>query len=182
MRSVLDACVLFPSVTRSLLIGAAGFGAFEPIWSPRLLEEWRRAAMRKGEAEGATAKIEIALLQAGWTGASVRLPDHAEDGLALPDPNDVHVLATAIESGASEIVTANISDFPMRVLARHGILRRHPDEFLLEIAVSNHSEFEKLLENVTQQASDMAGKPLGQNKLLKRAGLPRLAKHVRQQD
>ena len=180
MRSVLDACVLFPSVTRSLLIGAAGFGAFEPIWSPRLLEEWHRAAMRKGEAEGATAKIEIALLQSEWPDASIHLPDHAEDGLSLPDPNDVHVLATAIEGGASEIVTANISDFPMRVLAHHGILRRHPDEFLLEIAGSNPSEFKELLVAVTQQASDMAGKSLDQNILLKRAGLPRLAKYLRQ--
>lgn len=52
------------------------------------------------------------------------------EGLALPDPNDCHVLAVAIRSGASVIVTFNQTDFPIDALAPFGIEAQHPDEFV----------------------------------------------------
>ncbi|MEN8935202.1 MAG: PIN domain-containing protein, partial [Planktotalea arctica] len=42
MKLLLDTCVLYPTVMREMLIGAARAGAFEPLWSARILEEWRR--------------------------------------------------------------------------------------------------------------------------------------------
>ena len=52
MKIFLDACVLFPTVTREMLLGVARAGVFEPQWSPRVLEEWARAALKIGpEAE-----------------------------------------------------------------------------------------------------------------------------------
>jgi hypothetical protein len=54
-----------------------------------------------------------------------------EAGLAsLPDPNDRHVLAAAIHSGAQEIVTLNLRDFPDAVLGPYGIRAVHPDVFV----------------------------------------------------
>ncbi len=50
--------------------------------------------------------------------------------LSLPDPNDRHVLAAAIHSGAEIIVTFNLSDFPGTTLAAHGIESQHPDGFI----------------------------------------------------
>ncbi|MDA8586574.1 PIN domain-containing protein, partial [Rhodobacteraceae bacterium] len=47
MKVVVDACVLFPTVLRELVLGVAETGAFQPLWSARILEEWRRAAARK---------------------------------------------------------------------------------------------------------------------------------------
>lgn len=53
--------------------------------------------------------------------------------LSLPDPNDRHVLAAAIEAGAALILTFNLRDFPARVLTQYGVLAQHPDEFFCAI-------------------------------------------------
>jgi hypothetical protein len=56
------------------------------------------------------------------------------DQLSLPDPNDRHVLAAAILSGAQEIVTTNLKDFPQETLAAFKIVPRYPDDFVLDLA------------------------------------------------
>ncbi len=50
--------------------------------------------------------------------------------LRLPDPDDRHVLAAAIVSGAEIIVTRNLRDFPAGELDRYGIAAQHPDVFV----------------------------------------------------
>jgi len=54
------------------------------------------------------------------------------DGLALPDPDDRHVLAAAVRSGAQTIVTFNLKDFPAATLDGFGVEARHPDDFLVD--------------------------------------------------
>ena len=68
MKAVLDACVLYPTVLREILILAAEAGLYEPVWSDRILAEWRHAAARLGQGEVAGA--EIALLRAARPGAA----------------------------------------------------------------------------------------------------------------
>lgn len=50
--------------------------------------------------------------------------------ISLPDPDDRHVVAAAIKSGASLIVTFNVKDFPADVLAPLDMEAQHPDEFM----------------------------------------------------
>lgn len=59
---------------------------------------------------------------------------HLIEQLCLPDPNDRHVRAAAIRSGAQVIVTANLKDFPQEALADFAITARHPDDFILDLA------------------------------------------------
>ncbi|WP_245803004.1 PIN domain-containing protein [Corynebacterium phocae] len=52
--------------------------------------------------------------------------------LCLPDPDDRHVLAAAIRSGAQVIVTENKRDFPRHELEKYGIGAQSADEFLCD--------------------------------------------------
>jgi hypothetical protein len=52
--------------------------------------------------------------------------------LELPDPDDRHVLATAIQYRTDLILTFNLDDFPEHTLTIHGIGACHPDLFLVD--------------------------------------------------
>ncbi len=59
--------------------------------------------------------------------------------LLLPDPNDRHVLAAAIQASAKIIVTYNLKDFPAKIISQYEIEAQHPDVFisrLIDIAPS----------------------------------------------
>ena len=176
MRVILDACVLFPTGLRALLLDAAKAGYFTALWSPRILDEWRLAAAKQGSDAGA----EIALLEAEWPQASVDASAVDIETLWLPDTGDRHVLAAAIAGKAPEIVTANLRDFPSRVLAKHGVTPRHPDTFLLEIARQDAAFLAGLVQAQVSVAEVSLGISLNQRMFLKRAGLPRLAKYLEQ--
>lgn len=176
MRLVLDACVLFPTVMREMLVGAAAAGGYEPLWSARILEEWARATRRLPEGAEGIARAEIALLRARWPAAEVAAPPDSIAALDLPDPDDRHVLAAAIAGGAAGIVTRNRADFPARALAQHCLGRRDPDGLLWELAGPGGCDIGAVAEAVRLRAETASGRPQPMRRLLKRAGLPRLAK------
>lgn len=72
----------------------------------------------------------VALMNLAVPDALVTGHEPLVKGLALPDPNDRHVLAAAIRTGAQLIVTLNLKDFPEEVLSGFGIEAVHPDTFL----------------------------------------------------
>ncbi len=176
MRVLIDACVLFPTVLREIVIGTAAMGVFTPLWSPRILEEWRCAAAKLGPIDGEIAAAEVALITSQFPDASVDTSVADARGLSLPDPDDVHVLAAAIRGGAGELLTLNIRDFPTNILAEHGILRRHPDEFLLEAFHSKPEALRSVVTDVLERAKQHGIDTSNPRKLLKRARIPRLAK------
>lgn len=176
MRVVIDACVLYPTVLREIVTGAAARGLFTPLWSPRILEEWRRAAEKRGEM--GIAELEIESLNALFPEAMVHPSQDTEARLSLPDPDDVHVLAAAIDGEADEILTFNLKDFPARALARDGIHLRAPDTFLLELFHSDAGTLRDILEKVMSKAKSHGIDTSNPRALMKRARLPRLGKAV----
>ncbi|MGA0615497.1 RSP_2648 family PIN domain-containing protein [Paracoccus sp. KR1-242] len=172
MKAVLDACVLYPTVLREILCDVAAAGLFQPVWSQRILDEWRHAADRQGVPAG----VEIALLQDRFPQA-MTLPSGGAEGLDLPDPADRHVVEAALASGAGMIVTANLRDFPRSALAAAGLAAIHPDEFLRDFFL-NHPDPVLGAVAATQDRARRAGGELARKELMRRARLPRLAKAI----
>ncbi len=177
MKAVLDACVLYPTVLRQILIGAAEAGWITPIWSSRLMEEWARTAARQGgTGEEVVARGEIALLSARFPGAMTKADPAQEAALWLPDPGDIHVLATAITADAEAIITLNLKDFPRRELAAFDMTAQHPDALLFDLWQAHPVALAEIAGRAHAAAQQAAGQVLSQRALLKRARLPRLAK------
>jgi len=178
MKAVLDACVIFPPVLRDLLIGVAARGLFQPVWSDRILREWVRASAKLGVAAMAQAEGRAAALRAAFPAALVREQPGIEARLALPDPDDVHVLAVAIAASADCIVTFNAADFPRNILAEEGLDRRDPDGFLWEIWSHHPLAVGEVIASVHAQAETRAGGSVSLKAMLKRSKLGRLARAV----
>lgn len=176
MKALLDACVLYPTVLREILTGAAAAGLYSPLWSERILEEWARATVKLGPAAEIVARGEIAALRAAFPAAAVPARDGLAARLWLPDPDDVHVLAAAIAGGADLIVTFNAADFPRGALAEEGLVREDPDQFLLGLWQAAPETLAGVVERVRAEAERLSGEPQPLRRLMKRAKLPRLGK------
>jgi predicted nucleic acid-binding protein len=130
---VYDACVLYPSTTRDLLIRLAQAGLVQARWTESILDETFRAVRR--------TRPDITELQVRRTRtlmiAAVRdclVVGHKAliDSLSLPDPDDRHVLAAAIRSRAQVIVTDNIKDFPAEATEPWDVEARTADQFVVD--------------------------------------------------
>ena len=127
----LDASVLYPAAVRSLLLYLSLEDLYRPLWSNAVHDEWIGALRRnRPDLDPARLMRTRALMEAHFEQATVTGFEHLIEGLLLPDLNDRHVLAAAIQSGATVIVTANLADFPKPILAPHGIEAEHPDTFV----------------------------------------------------
>jgi hypothetical protein len=99
--------------------------------------------------------------------------------LDLPDPDDRHVLAAAIHSGADVIVTFNVKDFPAAITSPLGIVAQHPDDIIQELAVRDGSA---VLSALRQQRTALQKPPKTAEEFvatLAAAGLPKSAAFCR---
>lgn len=102
------------------------------------------------------------------------------EGLALPDPDDRHVLAAAIHAGAQVVVTFNLKDFPESALAPYSIEAKHPDDFVLETIDLAPGLMVKVL---SEQAAGLRNPPRSVDDLLdtlREQGLPSSVARLRE--
>ena len=180
MKVLLDACVLYPTVMREVLLGVAKRGLYTPLWSARILEEWARATRKIGPEAEAIARGEIALISQQFQGAMVQWKPSLEARLWLPDPADVHVLAAAISGSADAIITNNASDFPRQILAHEDLLGFDPDQWLMQLWAQDPTAVAEVCEEVRAQADRLSGETWTMRGLLKKARLPKLGKALAQ--
>jgi hypothetical protein len=131
--ALLDANVLYPAPVRDLMLQLAVADVFQAKWSADIHREWIEALLLneprrdRRALERTRDLMDTATRDCLVTGYEGLIP-----ALALPDPDDRHVLAAAITGRCEVIVTHNLRDFPEEVLRPFGIEARHPDGFLLD--------------------------------------------------
>ncbi len=176
MRVLIDACVLYPTVMREVILGAAQLGLFEPRWSVRILEEWARATRKIGPEAEVFARGEIAMLAVAFPRAIV--PEHQGlmQRLWLPDPDDIHVLAAAVSGSCDGILTMNAKDFPRDYLREEGLARFDPDGFCCRMLDEDAAGMRGVAEGILATAREMSDVEWTMRALMKKARLPRFGK------
>ncbi len=128
---IFDACVIYPSSLRDLLMELALSGLFRAKWTQDIHEEWMRNLLKN--------RTDLTRKQVENTQRLMNsaIPDCLVDGyepiietVHLPDQNDRHVLAAAIRVKADTILTYNLKDFPRHILDPYNIEAQHPDDLL----------------------------------------------------
>lgn len=162
---IYDACVLYPASVRDLAIEIARTGLLRARWTTRIHAEWINAVTReRPDLDRARLERVAQLMNAAVLDCLVSGFESLEAGLkSLPDADDRHVLAAAIHSGAQEIVTFNLRDFPDAVLRPYGVRAIHPDEFIEHLFDLNP---EAVCEAVRRVRRRLANPPMSVDELL----------------
>ena len=129
-----DACVLYPAPLRDLLMHLAITDLFRARWTDQIHDEWIRSLLdNRPDLKLEQLERTRTLMNSHVRDCLVTGFEPLIDGLTLPDPDDRHVLAAAIRTRASVIVTFNLDDFPSDVLEPVGLEAQHPDEFVTHL-------------------------------------------------
>lgn len=176
---VLDACVLYPSLLRDLLLYLGLTGLYQPKWSAIIEDEWQRNLIKnRPDLNVDQIKRTAELMNQALPDAMVTGFESLVASIELPDVDDRHVVATAICSKAEIIVTFNLRDFPQHSLDNFFIEAMHPDDFINDLL--DLSEASVLLA-VNKQRRNMKKPPKSVEQYLDallRQGLPQTVKEL----
>jgi len=136
--ALIDACVLAGALKRNILLSLAEADLFRLRWSKEILDKTERAIAEmlaerafqdaKARATRARQAMERAFQDAmveSYEAVLGAVPD-------LPDLRDRHVVAAAMKTRASVIVTDNLKHFPPALLAPLGIDVLAADAFIAD--------------------------------------------------
>ena len=132
----LDTNVLHPLHLRDLIFWFAAEDVLEIKWSYKVLAEWRQLLKRKG-LNDAEIQRRIHLANKAFPKALVKNVKKFTLNITLPDPNDEHVLISAIDAKSDYILTLNKKDFPNSLLQQFNIVALTPDELLPALIKNN---------------------------------------------
>lgn len=137
---VLDACVLYPSLLRDLLLRLGLKGLYQTKWTAAIQDEWQRNLLKNREdITPERVQRTAQLMNAALPDAMVTGYEKLIDSISLPDPGDRHVVAAAARCNAEVIVTLNLKDFPGECLTQFDIESLHPDDFISDLFDLNHA-------------------------------------------
>lgn len=178
---VYDACVLYPAPLRDFLMHLALTDLYRAKWTDEIHDEWTRNVLENRPDLTPDHLLRTRTLMNSSvrdclvTGYEFLIPT-----LSLPDPGDRHVLAAAIRSQSSVILTFNLKDFPVEELEKYDIEALHPDEFLSDLIDLNPAKVlaaaaahRRALKNPPKTASEYLD-------TLLRQGLPETVGQLRQ--
>jgi predicted nucleic acid-binding protein len=169
LLAVADACVLVPAALNDFLMGAAGAGLFQMRWSDDILDEVRRALTEDIGIPEDKAERRIAAMKRALPDSLVT--NHGKLIGSMPhdvDAKDRHVVAAAVESGASVIITSNLRDFPASALASYAIEAQSPDDFLMDLYLT---DADTVTEIIKTQAANLLRNPRTPLQVIEAIGL-----------
>jgi len=134
ITALYDACVLYPAPLRDLLVRLALTDIFYARWTDGIHEEWiRNVLANRPDLKREQLERTRSLMNRHVRDCLVTGYESLITGLDLPDPDDRHVLASAIRASANVIVTFNLDDFPADRLEPYGVVAQHPDDFITRL-------------------------------------------------
>ena len=144
--ALIDACSLAGAVKRNVLLTLAEGEFYRLRWSKKILDETQKAieSILDGKGDAASAAKALSsrtVMEEAFEDAIVDNYDAflcVGDG--LPDKNDAHVLAAALKTQAQVIVTDNLKDFPIIILAPLNIEALSTDQFVANTIDLNTSK------------------------------------------
>ncbi|GHF53904.1 putative nucleic acid-binding protein [Deinococcus metalli] len=129
--ALLDASVLYPSLTRNLLMHLGTAGIIAARWSDAIHDEWMTNLLAdRPDLTPERLQRTLGLMRQALPDATVQADEAVTTRLVLPDPGDRHVLAASLGAGADVLVTWNLRHFPAAVLEPHGLEAVTPDELV----------------------------------------------------
>ncbi|MBS3952397.1 MAG: PIN domain-containing protein [Methylomicrobium sp.] len=178
---VYDACVLYPAPLRDLLMHLSLTDLYRAKWTAEIHEEWIRNVLTvrqdltREQLERTRKLMDTSARDCLVTGYEFLIPT-----LTLPDQDDRHVLAAAIRSQSSVILTFNLKDFPEAELEKYDVEAQHPDEFISDLIDLNAA---RVLAAIAKHRQSLKNPPKSSKEYLDtllQQGLPETVSQLRQ--
>lgn len=186
---LLDACVLYPGSLRDLFVTLAVSGLYLPKWTEAIHSEWIENLLEQDAARNDPPRLERSRLERTRDQMERACPRSQVTGyeprvecLTLPDADDRHVLAAALESEAAFLVTFNLRHFPASILTPLEVQALHPDVFLCALFDQAPEVFEEALRQILSRLNHPPRSWQEQVAVLHANGLPRLAQRLSRTD
>lgn len=173
---VIDANLLYPFHLRNLLVQFGVDGVIALRWTARIHAEWIGNLVAAGRVSRERLLLTLDRMSRALPDADVQGWEDYMAGLALPDPDDRHVLAAALATGAAMILTFNLRDFPASALAPHNVAAAHPDDFLCVLRDADPELLQASTEAAHANLSRSMPSLADYLDALDRQGLPRFAR------
>ena len=147
VTALYDASVLYPSLTRNLLIHLATSGLVAARWTEQIQDEWTRNLLQdRPDLVPERLNRTRRLMDAAVPDALVDGYQELLESLSLPDPDDRHVLAAAITARADVLITWNLRHFPYETVNSYDIELLTPDDLVCRLLAQSPQETRQAVE------------------------------------
>ena len=173
---LVDACVLYSACCRDILIQCDIDGHLRLRWTKLILAETQHSLLRRRpDLNSAQIRRTFKLMNQACPDALQISDKQPHLQLNLPDPDDNHILAAAINTNSEIILTFNLKDFPSGILNQYKIKAQNPDDWLSKFYQSKPND---LLFSLEKCRTRLSFPPLNFREYkseLKKSGLSRLS-------